>query len=73
MAAAASLHLPNGFFMNWFGDQSGEGVEFFILAIAVELQLTVHGGGKWSSDTWLLRMLKEKNKSRLDQKFETSI
>lgn len=44
------VHLPNGFFMNWFGSQKGEGYEYHILAIALAAALMIRGGGKWSID-----------------------
>jgi putative oxidoreductase len=72
MAGAAATHLPNGFFMNWFGNQSGEGVEFFILAIALAIQVMIQGGGKYSVDDWLSKRLHEKNNAALGKKFETS-
>ena len=53
MAGAAWQCRVNGFFMNWFGNQKGEGLEFFVLAIAIALALTVLGGGKWSVDSRL--------------------
>lgn len=48
-------HLQNGFFMNWFGNQKGEGYEFFLLAIAISLSLILTGGGKYSLDSLLLK------------------
>ena len=48
--AVFMVHLPHGFFMNWFGNQKGEGFEFHLLAIAIALALIVKGGGKWSID-----------------------
>ena len=48
--AAYMLHLQHGFFMNWFGNQKGEGYEYHILAIAIAIALTVKGGGSWSVD-----------------------
>ena len=53
MAGAAWQCRVNGFFMNWFGNQKGEGLEFFLLAIGIALALTVLGGGKWSVDSRL--------------------
>lgn len=44
------LHWQNGFFMNWFGNQKGEGFEFHILAIAIAIALMIRGGGLWSVD-----------------------
>jgi len=44
------LHWQNGFFMNWFGNQKGEGFEYHILVIAIAIVLIIKGGGKWSAD-----------------------
>lgn len=43
-------HLEHGFFMNWFGQQKGEGFEFHLLMIGLSLTLVVSGAGKWSVD-----------------------
>src|SRR5215211_9453300 len=43
-------HIQYGFFMNWFGNQKGEGYEFFLLAIAISTSLVFTGGGKFSLD-----------------------
>jgi len=51
------VHLQNGFFMNWFGTQQGEGYEYHLLAIAIALALIIKGGGKWSIDRLLTRQL----------------
>jgi putative oxidoreductase len=48
--AVYMMHWQNGFFMNWFGNQKGEGYEFHILAIAMGVALMLAGGGKWSLD-----------------------
>ena len=51
MAVAVYLvHWKMGFFMNWMGNQKGEGFEYHILAIAIGLALTIKGGGRWSVD-----------------------
>ena len=44
------LHFQNGFFMNWFGNQKGEGYEYHLLVIAITIVLMIKGGGKWSVD-----------------------
>lgn len=49
-SAMLLVHIQNGFFMNWFGTQKGEGVEYFLLAIGLALGLVVAGGGRWSVD-----------------------
>ncbi len=55
MLGAAWQLRGNGFFMNWFGNQKGEGIELFLLAIGVAIGLVVLGGGKWSLDALLAR------------------
>lgn len=57
MLGAISLHWPQGFFMNWFGQQSGEGFEYHLLVIGMSLVLLVVGGGKWSLDGVIARWL----------------
>jgi putative oxidoreductase len=53
--AIALVHVQHGFFMNWFGQQAGEGYEYHLLAIGLALALVLHGGGKWSFDQRIAR------------------
>jgi putative oxidoreductase len=56
MAVAALLvHLPNGFFMNWFGNQKGEGIEFHLLALGIAIALVIKGGGRYSIDRGIVQ------------------
>lgn len=48
--AAMMLHVQHGFFMNWFGSQKGEGIEYHLLVIGMGVALMLAGGGKWSLD-----------------------
>ena len=48
-------HLQYGFFMNWYGVQKGEGIEYFILYIAISTSLIITGGGKFSVDRLIQR------------------
>lgn len=58
MAGAVYLtHLPNGFFMNWSGQQAGEGYEYHILVAAIALALVVLGGGWASVDAVIARVI----------------
>jgi putative oxidoreductase len=50
VGAIAMVHWPHGFFMNWFGQQAGEGFEYHLLVIGMGLSLLVTGAGKWSVD-----------------------
>ena len=43
-------HLENGFFMNWFGNQKGEGIEYHLLVIGTALSVVVSGAGRFSLD-----------------------
>ena len=44
------VHLPNGFFMNWFGTQKGEGIEYHLLVLAIAATLLLRGAGAFSVD-----------------------
>jgi putative oxidoreductase len=50
IGAIALVHAKNGFFMNWFGKQAGEGYEYHLLVIGMALALMVAGGGWLSAD-----------------------
>lgn len=50
IVAVYLLHWQNGIFMNWFGNQKGEGYEYHLLVIAIGIALMIKGGGKWSVD-----------------------
>ena len=52
--------IQYGFFMNWFGNQGGEGYEYFLLWIGIAIVLLFNGGGKYSFD----KLLSERNESR---------
>jgi putative oxidoreductase len=56
IGAVFMVHLQNGFFMNWAGNQKGEGFEYHLLAIAVAGALLLRGAGAFSVD----RALSEK-------------
>lgn len=48
-------HLPNGFFMNWFGNHKGEGYEFDLLFMAIALVIAIKGSGRFSVDKAILK------------------
>jgi putative oxidoreductase len=53
VVAIITVHSANGFFMNWYGTQKGEGFEYHLLAIGLALIMMIHGAGKWSLDRCL--------------------
>jgi putative oxidoreductase len=50
LLVASTMHQANGFFMNWSGQQKGEGVEFHLLGIAIAVALMIGGAGRFSVD-----------------------
>ena len=52
------VHWPYGFFMNWSGQQAGEGFEYHLLVLGISLTLVVIGGGKWAVDGVVARHLR---------------
>jgi putative oxidoreductase len=55
VVAILTVHLPNGFFMNWGGNQKGEGYEYHLLVMAVTIALMIRGAGALSIDRALSR------------------
>src|SRR5437588_2531080 len=50
VVAIATVHRAVGFFMNWNGDQKGEGFEFHLLVLAITAFLIIRGAGSFSVD-----------------------
>jgi putative oxidoreductase len=50
IGAIFMIHLQHGFFMNWAGNQKGEGIEYHLLALAMAAALLMRGGGAFSLD-----------------------
>jgi putative oxidoreductase len=48
-------HIDNGFFMNWFGNQKGEGYEYHLLIIGLSITTLINGSGKFSLDESLTK------------------
>jgi putative oxidoreductase len=59
MLGAASTHVANGFFMNWFGSLPAgtEGFEYHLLAIGLSAVVAINGSGALSLDRWLAARL----------------
>ena len=55
--AILMVHARNGLFMNWMGNQRGEGIEYHLLALAVALEVMVVGAGAFSLDGLIYRAL----------------
>ncbi len=50
VGAIAKVHIANGFFMNWFGNQAGEGFEYHLLVLAMCAAILIGGSGAFSLD-----------------------
>ena len=50
VVAIVMVHHNFGFFMNWYGNQKGEGWEYHLLAIALALAIMIKGAGAYSID-----------------------
>lgn len=50
LVAIVMVHSHFGLFMNWSGQQKGEGFEYHLLAIAIALVLMARGSGWFSVD-----------------------
>ncbi len=50
LGAIAAVHAKVGFFMNWMGQQQGEGFEYHLLVLGIALALMIRGGGAFSVD-----------------------
>ena len=53
LVAIVLVHAQNGLFMNWAGNQKGEGFEYHLLAIAIGLLILFKGSGAMSVDRLL--------------------
>ena len=50
---ALITHVGDGWTMNWTGKKRGEGIEYFIMLLALLLVITIRGSGALSIDMWL--------------------
>jgi len=61
LVAIFKVHLAYGFFMNWFGTQKGEGIEYHLLVIAMALMLILAGPGRFAIGDWEKRWAARKS------------
>jgi putative oxidoreductase len=55
--ALLTVHRKFGFFMNWYGEKQGHGVEYHILVLALATTVIFKGAGAFSLDQALCRHL----------------
>jgi putative oxidoreductase len=70
IVAMAVVHWKFGFFINWFGDKQGHGVEYHLLAVALAVVIIVHGAGAFSLDRIVYRSLALDSRKHAATEFE---
>ena len=66
MLGAASTHLSNGFFMNWFGQlpAGAEGFEYHVIVLALSGVVAIEGSGAAALDLLLARRVRARAAGR---------
>jgi putative oxidoreductase len=57
VGAVVVVHAHFGFYMNWFGQQKGEGFEYHLLAIGLAVAVLVRGTGSFSMESLLSKSM----------------
>ena len=60
------VHRKFGFFMNWFGEKQGHGIEYHVLVITLALTVMNKGAGAGSLDQALYQYVSSQNGVALD-------
>lgn len=55
VGAIVTTNARNGLFMNWYGNQNGEGFEYHLLYIGICIAIVISGSGRYSVDRYLLQ------------------
>ena len=61
IVALLAVHWKFGFFMNWYGEKQGHGIEYHILVLALALAVMVKGAGAFSLDQVLYQHISDQN------------
>jgi putative oxidoreductase len=59
--ALLAVHRKFGFFMNWFGEKQGHGIEYHVLVLALALTVIIKGAGAFSLDQVLYQHVSSQN------------
>src|SRR5882757_1201303 len=60
IVALVAVHGKFGFFMNWYGEKQGHGIEYHILVLALALAVIIKGAGAFSLDQVLYQHISKK-------------
>ena len=61
IVALIAVHGKFGFFMNWYGEKKGHGIEYHILVLALALTVMIKGAGAFSLDQILYQHVSTQN------------
>ena len=61
MVALVAVHRKFGFFMDWYGEKKGHGIEYHVLVLALALIVTIRGAGAFSLDQALYHRISSRN------------
>ncbi len=61
MVALVAVHRKFGFFMDWYGEKKGHGIEYHVLVLALALIVTIKGAGAFSLDRVLYQHVSTPN------------
>jgi putative oxidoreductase len=60
------VHRKFGFFMNWYGEKQGHGIEYHVLVLALALIVIIKGAGAFSLDQVLYEHVSAQNRVALE-------
>ena len=60
------VHRKFGFFMNWFGEKQGHGIEYHILVLTLAMVVIIKGAGAFSLDKVLYQRISAQNRAALE-------
>ena len=56
LGAVLITHAQYGFYMNWFGAQQGEGIEYHLLMMGLSAIIVVNGAGAYALDPTIKKL-----------------
>jgi putative oxidoreductase len=68
--ALLAVHRKFGFFMNWFGEKQGHGIEYHVLVLALALVVIIKGAGAISLDQVVYRHVSTQNTVRSPGRYD---
>jgi len=66
IVALVAVHRKFGFFMNWYGEKLGHGIEYHVLVLALALTVMIKGAGAFCLDQFLYQHESAQNRAALE-------